>query len=253
MLRPFVLPLSLSLSLVVLVHNHAPHQYAITGEESQVITMQLGVGESVKGEPGVMMYLSPGVEQHASCDGCLARACAGEDCFVMNFTNNGSGDGDAYAALTPNFPTAKVVPVDMSDPNVDGTLIAQQGAFMASYGDVSIGISLDCNLIRCFCGGAGFIRQKISGTGTAFIAATGTIIQKVLGPGETILCDTNCILAFAGSCKMDIRRAGGILGMVGGGEGIFNTSITGPGIVLIQSMNEDMFLKSLIAQKLLSR
>lgn len=225
----------------------------MTGEESQVVTIAVGEGDSVKGEPGVMMYLTDGIEQQATCDGCCARACSGEDCFVMNFINNGSTGQAAYVALTPNFPTAKVIPVDLSAPSVDGVLIAQQGAFMASYGDVHIGISLDCNLGRCCCAGTGFVRQKLEGRGTAFIAATGTIIQKVLAPGETILADTNCILAFAGSCKLDIRRAGGILGMLGGGEGIFNTSITGPGLVLVQSMNQDVFLKSLIAQKLISR
>ena len=85
---------------------------------------------------------------------------------------------------------AKVVPVDMSSPAVGGTLIAQQGAFMASYGDVSIGISCDCNLMRCCCAGLGLVRQKLHGNGTAFLASTGTIVQKVLQAGETIVVDT---------------------------------------------------------------
>jgi len=73
-------------------------------------------------------------------------------CVPAKLTNNGSGhssDGPGYVALTPNFPTAKVVPVHLSDSNVNGSLICQQGSFMASYGDVQVGISLDCNLLRC--------------------------------------------------------------------------------------------------------
>jgi len=97
------------------------------------------------------------------------------------------------------------------------------------------------------------VRQKIEGTGLALISANGTIIQKVLAPGETIIIDTNCILAFAESCKLDLRRAGGIGGMIGGGEGIFNTTLTGPGLVLVQSMNEVTFREALIATKLISR
>jgi uncharacterized protein (AIM24 family) len=87
----------------------------------------------------------------------------------------------------------------------------------------------------------------------ALIAASGTIIQKVLVEGETIIIDSNCVLAFAQSCKLDIRRAGGIGGMIGGGEGIFNTTLTGPGLVLVQSMNELTFRDALAANKLYTR
>jgi uncharacterized protein (AIM24 family) len=134
-------------------------KYAITGHESQIITFSLDEGETVKGEPGVMMYLSPEVTQQVSCDGCLARCCAGEDCFVMNFTHSGgsTSNNKGYVALTPNFPMAKVVPVDLSSPSVNGVLIAQQGAFMASVGNVEIGVSLDCNLLRCCCAGTGLV------------------------------------------------------------------------------------------------
>lgn len=86
-----------------------------------------------------------------------------------------------------------------------------------------------------------------------FLASTGTIVQKVLAEGETIIVDTNCVLAFAQSCKMDLKRAGNVVGMVGGGEGIFNTTITGPGLVIVQSMNQLVFLQSLVAQKIYRR
>eukprot|EP00543_Licmophora_paradoxa_P006672 CAMPEP_0202442644 /NCGR_PEP_ID=MMETSP1360-20130828/2032_1 /ASSEMBLY_ACC=CAM_ASM_000848 /TAXON_ID=515479 /ORGANISM="Licmophora paradoxa, Strain CCMP2313" /LENGTH=254 /DNA_ID=CAMNT_0049058063 /DNA_START=20 /DNA_END=784 /DNA_ORIENTATION=- len=226
-------------------------KYAITGYESQIVTVSINNGDSVKGEPGVMMYLTPGMTQRASCDGCFERLCSGEECCVMNFINEQGGNG--YVAMTPNFPMAKVVPIDLSSPEVGGTLIAQQGAFMASYGDVRIGISLDCNFLRCCCAGTGLVRQKIEGSGTVFLAATGTIIQKVLAPGETIIIDTNCILAFSNSCQLDLKRAGGILGMVGGGEGIFNTTLTGPGLCFVQSMNETTFREALVANKIYRR
>lgn len=215
--------------------------------------MELQPGESIQGEPGTMMYLSHGIKQHVSCEGFMGRCCSGEACYVVNYTNESDDSKPAYAALTPNYPTAKVIPVDMSSPNVNGCLIAQQGAYMASYGNVDIAISLDCNFCRCCCAGLGMVRQKLSGDGTAFLAATGTIVQKVLEPGETILVDTNCVLAFAETCKLDLRRAGGILGMVGGGEGIFNTTLTGPGLVIVQSMNEIMFKEALAADKMYRR
>jgi uncharacterized protein (AIM24 family) len=120
--------------------------YAITGYESQVVTVKMAIGDSCQAEPGVMMYLTAGVRSAVSCDPatCCGRCCGGESCCVVNFSNTGAGGNNGFVALTPNFPTAKVIPVDMSSPHVGGKLIAQKGAFMASYGDVHIATSLDC-------------------------------------------------------------------------------------------------------------
>lgn len=227
--------------------------YAITGHESQILTMKLNTGETLRGEPGSMMYLSDGITQMATYEGCCERCCAGEDCFVMNFTNVGNASNPAYGALCPNFPTAKIVPVDLSSPNVNGKLITQQGSYMASFGDVRVGASTDWNLTRCCCAGFGLVRQKIEGTGTVFLSSTGTIVQKVLIAGEVIVVDTNCIMAYADTCKLDVRRAGNLVGMVGGGEGIFLTTLTGPGLVIIQSMNVIDFRAAMVANKIVRR
>jgi len=226
-------------------------KYAITGNESQVLTIALRSGETCKGEPSSMMYLTSGVSQAVSCDGFFDRCLSGESCCVLNFTNEEGGPG--YAALTPSDPLGKVIPVDLSDPSVGGSLIAQQGTYMAHYGDVSINFDCDCNFMRCCCGGAGLVRQKIEGSGTVFLGATGTIVQKVLAPGEVMVMDTNCILAFSNQCKLDIKKAGGLVGMIGGGEGIFNTTLTGPGLAIVQSMNKTLFLGALAANKIYRR
>jgi uncharacterized protein (AIM24 family) len=141
-------------------HKHAASQYAITGHESQIITLALDEGETVKAEPGVMMYISPGVEQSCACEGCCARCLSGEDCCVLNLTHSGQFPGKAFVGLTPSFPMQKVVPVDLSSPHVGGRLIAQQGSFFASVGDVEIGISCDCNLGRCCCAGTGLVSSE---------------------------------------------------------------------------------------------
>ena len=225
--------------------------YAITGNESQVLTIRLREGEQVRGEPGTMFFLSDGMSQTIRCDDCYQRCCTGEGCCVVDFTNNNTSPG--FASLTPNFPTAKVVPVDLRSPDIGGTLIAQGGTYMASYGDVQIQVDFDCNFMRCCCGGMGLIRQKIVGTGTVFLSSTGTMVQKVLKPGESILVDTFCLLAYSGTCKFDIKRTAGIVGMIGGGEGIFNSVITGPGVVYVSSMNAETFKQALAAQKLYRR
>ena len=173
---------------------------------------------------------------------------------MVNFTNSGSqGHNVAYAALTPTFPTAKVIPVDLSSPDVNGSLICQQSSYMAGYGDVKVGVSLDCNCLRCCCAGTGLIRQKITGTGTVFLNTSGTIVQKVLAPGETIVIDNHNVLAFSESCKLDLKRTSGILGIIGGGEGIFFATLTGPGLAIVQSMNEHVFRRAIAADKIYRR
>jgi len=227
-------------------------KYAVSGKISQVVTFSLGSGETVQSEPGTMMYMSSGIDPHVSYEGCYGRICSGECCYAVNYNTNGYVEGSEFLALTPSFPTAKVVPVDLSSPDVNGKLIAQKGAFMASYGYVEVSASFDFSITAC-CGGVGLVRQKLKGTGTAFLTATGTIVQKSLADGEIFLADTDCILAFAKSVSIDIRKSGGIVGMIGGGEGIFNTVLTGPGLVLIQSMNETKFKKAMVANKMYRR
>ena len=99
----------------------------------------------------------------------------------------------------------------------------------------------------------GLVRQKIEGSGTAFLGATGTIVQKVLAENEVMLMDTNCILAYASTCTFDLKKTGGIVNWIGGGEGFFNSSLKGPGLVIVQSMNMCMLLESLAAEKMYRR
>ncbi len=126
--------------------------YAITGNESQIVTVAIPPGKSCKGEPGSMMYLGSHLRMSVSCEpNCFGRCCAGESCCALNFINN--TDSPGYAGLVTNDPLAKVVPVEMGSPEVGGNLIVQSGAYMAHYGDVQIGMDCDCNLVRCCCGG----------------------------------------------------------------------------------------------------
>lgn len=228
--------------------------FAITGYESQVLTMKLLDNQTIQGEPGSMMFFSgKGMKQSMTCAGFCNRCCSGESCCVMHYTNSSGSATPGFVALAPNFPTAKVVPINLSSPTVNGALIAQSGSYMASYGDVDVVSSVDCNFMRCCCAGLGLIRQKIVGTGTVFLAGTGTIVQKVLQADETILVDSNCVMAYADTCTLDLKRTGGVLGIVGSGEGFFNTTLKGPGLVIVQSMNEAVFLQAMTANKLYRR
>jgi uncharacterized protein (AIM24 family) len=113
------------------------YYYRYSYGTAQVVTVALKPGEHCQGEPGSMMYLSPQVDMLASYAGCWNRCCGGESCFILNFTNHNSS-GHGYAALVPSDPLAKVVPVDLSAPEVGGCLIVQQGTVYHNVSDVFV-------------------------------------------------------------------------------------------------------------------
>lgn len=80
-----------------------------------------------------------------------------------------------------------------------------------------------------------------------------TKLNSQFGRPDCSVVDTFCLLGYSDSCKFDLKRAGGIVGMIGGGEGIFNSTITGPGLVIMQSMNRQLLLDSLAADKIYRR
>lgn len=186
--------------------------YEITGPDSQILSFTLKPGEKVDAEPGSMMFMSQDISIATKMVGCC-RCCAGESCCKVIFEN--SGNEDAVLGLTPNYPS-KVVPVYL--PSTNNSLIVQQGSYIASTGDVEISANADFNCCRCCCAGFGFIRQKLSGTGTVFLAAGGTIITKMLAPGETILVDETSVVGFAETATLGIRSTGGCCNCACGGK-----------------------------------
>lgn len=213
-------------------------RFAISGPDCQILSINLPSSGEVVCEPGSMMFMHPQVRSRVSCGNC-SRVCAGESLCKVTYKNEGSGE--AYVALTPNFP-AKVVPIDLKD--VGGKLISKSGAYMASLDDVSIKADLDCCTAGCCCGGLGFIRQAATGTGTLFLAAGGTIVTKVLAPGEVIVVDTHSIVGYQESVKLGVRLAGGLCMCCCGGEGVFNSTLTGPGLVVLQSMSFEKYRRA---------
>jgi uncharacterized protein (AIM24 family) len=143
--------------------------------------------------------------------------------------------------LTPNFP-AKVIPVYL--PAVQGKFIAKKGAYMSAIDDVKIAAECDCNPATACCGGLGWIRQQATGSGTVFYAAGGTILQKTLAPGETIVTDAHSIVGFEESVRYGVRPSGRCGALCCGGEGLCSGTLTGPGVIIIQSMPFEKFVAS---------
>lgn len=211
----------------------ATNKYGIFGTDSQVLQVMLMPGESVNSEPGAMLYKADNVKMSTSAGGCcngMKRTLGGESFFRNKYTNK--NQMPACVTLAPSFP-AKIIPIDLSR---SGEVMVNPGLYLAHIGDVHVTFHFVKNLMAGCFGGSGFLLLKIKGTGTVFLNGGGTIMEKILAPGEVLLMDTDALVGFAGSANYSVQTTGGCITCCCGGEGLFNTKITGPGLVMVQSM-----------------
>jgi len=218
--------------------------YEILGDDMQIVEVELDPGETVIAEAGAMNYMEDGIAFEARMgDGSKAnegvlgkllnvgkRVLTGESIFLTHFTNQGTGKKRvAFAAPYPG----KIIPVDMT--KVEGELLCQKDAFLAAALGTEVGIALNKRLGTGFFGGEGFILQRLKGDGMVFVHAGGTVIQKKL-KNDIIRVDTGCLVAFTKGINYDIERAGNLKSMFFGGEGLFLATLSGTGLVLLQSL-----------------
>lgn len=209
--------------------------YEIIGNDMQIVEVELDPGESVRAEAGAMMYMGPGIKMDTSTGGGLLkglkRAVTGEGFFITSFTHEGKDKG--YVAFGAPYP-GKIIPLDLG--KLGGSFLCQKDAFLCAAKGTDVDVALTKRIGAGLFGGEGFILQRLTGDGMAFVHAGGTIIKKELQAGETIRVDTGCITAFAESVKYDIQLAGGFKNALFGGEGLVLASMTGPGTVYLQSL-----------------
>ena len=219
--------------------------YKVFGDDLQFVEVELDPMEAVVAEAGGMMYMDDGIEmetifgdgsqQQSGFLGSLMsagkRLITGESLFMTVFQNRGQGKKRvAFGAPYPG----KIIPVHLAE--IGGELIAQKDSFLCAAKGVSVGIAFNKKISVGFFGGEGFIMQRLTGDGWAFVHAGGTIVQKQLAPGETMRVDTGCIVAFQPSVQYDIQYVGKIKSALFGGEGLFFATLRGPGHVWLQSL-----------------
>ncbi|MBP2833419.1 TIGR00266 family protein [Aquimarina sp. U1-2] len=219
--------------------------YEIIGEEMQYVEIELDPQEGVIAEAGSFMMMDDGIKMDtifgdgSSNDkgvlgkifGAGKRLLTGESLFMTAFYNQVSGKKKiSFASPYPG----KIIPLDLT--NYSGKFICQKDAFLCAAKGVSIGIEFSRKLGRGLFGGEGFIMQKLEGDGMAFVHAGGTTARKELLPGEKLKIDTGCIIGFSQSVHYDIEFVGGIKNTIFGGEGLFFATLTGPGVVYVQSL-----------------
>lgn len=206
-------------------------QYEIKGGSFPVVICQLNGGESMITEKGSMVWMSPNMEMETKGGGIgkmFSKAFSGESMFHNIYT----AKGDGMIAFGSSFP-GKILAVEIG-PGKD--IIMQKSAFLASEPTVELSIFFNKKLGAGFFGGEGFIMQKLSGHGMAFVEIDGDLVEYNLEPGQEIIVDTGNVAGFESTVTMDIRQVPGLKNKLMGGEGLFNTHLTGPGRVMLQTM-----------------
>ena len=208
-------------------------QYKIEGGSLPVVTCQLASGERMISESGAMSWMSPNMKMETSSNGGLKKAFgrmfSGESLFQNIYTAENGPGMIAFASCFPGSIKAfQITP--------DKPMIVQKRAFLASEQGIDLSIFFHKRFKSGFFGGEGFIMQKLSGNGIAFVEIDGSAVEYNLQPGQQLIVDTGYLAAMDATCSMDVVTVPGIKNVIFGGEGLFNTVITGPGKVILQSM-----------------
>lgn len=206
-------------------------QYEIKGGSFPVVICKLQRGEKMIAEKGSMVWMSPTMKMETKGGGLgkmFSKAFSGESMFQNIYT----AQQDGIITFGSSFP-GSIKPVVIDE---NHEMILQKSAFLASEAGVELSIHFNKRLSTGLFGGEGFIMQRLSGHGTAFAEIDGELMEYDLGEGEQIVVDTGNVAGFDPSVHMEIRQVPGIKNKLFGGEGLFNTVLTGPGKVWLQTM-----------------
>lgn len=213
-------------------------KYQIIGQTVPAVEIELNKGECVYTQSGGMTWQTDGITMKTDAKGGFAKSIgrmfSGESLFMANYTAERDGAKVAFAATMPGV----IMPMDLRGGR---SIIAQKGAFLCAEKDVDLSVTFTKKLSAGFFGGEGFILQKLSGEGVAFLEVDGDVVERELAAGEIIKVDSGNVVAFEPSVKYEVETVKGLGNIFFGGEGLFLTKLTGPGKVVLQTLNLSTF------------
>lgn len=218
-------------------------KYEVKGEPMPVVICTLDAGEKMITESGSMVWMSPNMQMETSAGGlgkAFGRMFSGENIFQNIYTAQGGPGLIAFAASFPGSIRAiEITP--------DKPIVCQKSAFLAATDGVQLSVFFQNKALTGFFGGEGFIMQKLSGHGIAFIEIDGSTVEYRLEEGQRLIVDTGNVAMVDSTVSIDVQRVKGAKNLLFGGEGLFNTVVTGPGNVVLQTMPISNFANTIAA------
>ncbi|NYT05246.1 MAG: TIGR00266 family protein [Methanomicrobiales archaeon] len=216
--------------------------YEILGDNLQMVCCHLHPGSSIYAEAGAMVNMSGNIRMKTNVKGGvfkgLKRMITGESFFLTEFE---AENGEGFVSFAGNVP-GKIFPVVLAG----GDFIAQKDAFLCAQEGIDLDVAFTKRIRSGFFGGEGFVLQRFSGTGTAFLHCCGDIVERTLAPGEVVRVETGLVVGFESTVSYDIALAGSVKTVLFGGEGLFLTTLTGPGKIIMQSLDIAKMAASLL-------
>lgn len=208
-------------------------KYSIEGEPLPVVICELDNGETMITESGAMAWMSPNMKMETTSGGGIGkmfgRALSGESLFLNRYTaRNGNGTIAFASSFIGAIRAFQIAPGQ--------EIVAQKSAFLAGSESIELSTFFHHRIGSGLFGGEGFIMQKLSGNGIAFLEFDGYIKEYELAAGQQIVIDTGYLAAMTPTCQVEVRTVPGVKNMLLGGEGVFNTVVSGPGKIWLQSM-----------------
>ena len=208
-------------------------QYEIKGTPLPVVICTLEANETMISESGAMAWMTPGMKMETTSNGgvgkMVGRMFSGESLFQNRYTAAGNPGLIAFASSFPG----QIIPIEIK-PNAG--IIAQKSAFLAAQVGVELSVHFQKRLGATFFGGEGFIMQRLSGSGMAFLEIDGSLVEYDLRAGESMIIDTGYLALMEETVNFDIQSVPGAKNVLFGGEGLFNTYVSGPGKIWLQTM-----------------
>lgn len=208
-------------------------RYNIVGEPLPAVICDVEAGETLITESGAMSWMTQNMKMETTSNGgigkALGRMFSGETMFQNRYTAHG---GPGQIAFASSFP-GSIKAVEITPGN---DLVVQKKAFLASESTVELSVFFQKKAGAGFFGGEGFIMQRLSGHGTAFIEIDGYAVEYNLQAGQSMIVDTGYLAAMDSTCSIEVVSVPGVKNMLFGGEGIFNTLVKGPGKIILQTM-----------------
>jgi len=205
--------------------------YRIEGDNLPVVLIDLEAGEEITCEAGAMSWMDDEIEMRTEAGGLgkmFGRLLTNESAFLNHYVAHRDGE----IAFSSHFP-GSIMAIEVTP---DRPIIVQKGSFLAYYGNIERTVFMQKRIGSGLFGGEGFLMHRFSGTGVVFVEIDGSAIEYEIAAGDKKIVDTGYVAVMDESCSLDIRQVKGVKNVLFGGEGLFNTEISGPGRVLLQTM-----------------
>jgi uncharacterized protein (TIGR00266 family) len=215
-------------------------KYEIFGDTLPAVTVTLDAGEAVYTQAGGMTWMSDAIQMETNMKGgAFGRMFTGESLFMATYTAQAPGQSITLASTFPGT----ILPLEVS-PGKE--YVCQKSAFLCAQPSVQLTVEIIKGFAKGLFGGEGFILQRLKGNGLAFVELSGSIKEIDLQAGEKLKVDTGNIAVYESTVTYNVERIKGFKNVLFGGEGLFLTTVTGPGKVWLQTMTAEALAKAVV-------